>query len=339
MNRKRVIRIVLIVIGVFFVMGLLSNTALRWSAVKAIGKIPPMMAPHGVKVEHVYFNRARMEGLTRCVLTDLRTLVKMGDAAGTLKARFQAGILEIDILNFREKEIVFRLKNFNLAFQETKDGQQLPFTQLENATWERKIPVSLSDLPAAVKDILSGANMLFTHNRVGRPFHFEGDVIIKIDDKSARARLFSMEKDGYTTLRFDAADINAAAKTMDIPLVPAEIEIVSNYPLRAIALMEITHTAKKTARNTVITRATVPQDAYRHVLWSYLLTRRFGPEFARQVTDAHETAPGNTPAEREMDYANNAVGRRYATEGVQTAALLDQLLADPAVIKKPGDVG
>ena len=167
MNRKRVIRIVLIVIGVFFVMGLLSNTALRWSAAKAIGKIPPMMAPHGVKVEHVYFNRARMEGLTRCVLTDLRTLVKMGDAAGTLKARFQAGILEIDILNFREKEIVFRLKNFNLAFQETKDGQHLPFTQLENATWERKIPVSLNDLPAAVKDILSGANMLFKDNRIG----------------------------------------------------------------------------------------------------------------------------------------------------------------------------
>jgi len=339
MNRKRVIRIVLVIVGIFFVVGLFANTALRWAAAKAIGKIPPMMEPHGVNVEHVYFNRARMEGLSRCVLTDLRTLVKMRDAAGTLKATFQAGVLEVDILNFKEKEILFRLKKFNLTFQETKEGQQLPFTQLENATWERKIPVAVGDLPAAVKDILANADMLFEHNRVGRPFHFEGDVVIKIDGKSARARLYSLEKDGYTTLRFDAADIHAAAKTLDVPLVPAEIQIVSDYPLRALDLMEITHAARETARDTAITRSTVPQDAYRHVLWSYLLTRRFGPEFAQKVTDAHETAPGNTPEEREMDYVNNAVGRRYAQEGVNPGALLDKLLADPAVIKKPGDVG
>ena len=52
-----------------------------------------------------------------------------------------------------------------------------------------------------------------------------GDVIIEIDDKSARARLFSLEKDGYTTLRFDAADINAAAErtaTETTPTAPAD---------------------------------------------------------------------------------------------------------------------
>jgi hypothetical protein len=53
------------------------------------------------------------------------------------------------------------------------------------------------------------------------------------------------------------------------------------------------------------------------------------------VTDAHETAPGNSPAERKMDYVNNEVGRRYAAEGVTPETILKRLMNDPAVIKSP----
>lgn len=339
MKLKRVSRIAFVVIAVLIVGQIGSNTLFRWAAAKAIRRIPPMMAPYGVSVAHIYFDGARMEGLRRYVVTDLRTLVNARDGEGEATATFRAARLEVDVLSYTKKEIVFGLNHFHLAFDDSAGARELPFTRLENATWERQTPVAWRDLPAAVKDVLGKIEILFTENKIDRPFRFQGDVVITIAGKTARARLFSEAAGGFTTLKFDAADIRAAAEVFAIPLAPAEVDILATYPLRTLDLMKIAHTARETARNTAVTQATVPQDAYRHVLWSYLLTRRFGPDFAREVTDAHETAPGNSPAEHDMDYNNNAVGRRYAAEGVAPEALLDILMKDPAVITSPEDAG
>ena len=80
---------------------------------------------------------------------------------------------------------------------------------------------------------------------------------------------------------------------------------------------------------------TVPVDAYRHVLWSYSLTKEFGPKFAEQVTDAHEKYDfENTEAEHRMDYNNNAVGRQYALKNVDLVSILERIVKDPDVILK-----
>jgi hypothetical protein len=80
----------------------------------------------------------------------------------------------------------------------------------------------------------------------------------------------------------------------------------------------------------------VPEDAYRHVLWSYLLTKEFGGAFAVEVTNAHETGKtGNTREERLMDINNNEIGREYARRGEEEQELLKLTLTDPRVIRKP----
>ena len=80
----------------------------------------------------------------------------------------------------------------------------------------------------------------------------------------------------------------------------------------------------------------IPEDAYRHVLWSYLLTKRFGPVFARHVTDAHEEGdPTDTAADHIMDYHNNAIGRQYALKHYRKDEILDRVLSDPNVIRTP----
>lgn len=54
-------------------------------------------------------------------------------------------------------------------------------------------------------------------------------------------------------------------------------------------------------------------DAFRHAYWNALLTQRFGEEWARDYTTAHERI--TNPAAREaMDLWNNEVGRRIAVE-------------------------
>ena len=53
------------------------------------------------------------------------------------------------------------------------------------------------------------------------------------------------------------------------------------------------------------------------------------------MTDAHEAAAGNTEADRRMDQNNNAVGRRYAGEGLEESQILGRVLSDPDVVQAP----
>lgn len=56
------------------------------------------------------------------------------------------------------------------------------------------------------------------------------------------------------------------------------------------------------------------QDAFRHIYWNVLLSRKFGDNFATAFATAHEGVPGN-PADREaMDLYNNELGRKIARE-------------------------
>ena len=61
------------------------------------------------------------------------------------------------------------------------------------------------------------------------------------------------------------------------------------------------------------------QDAFRHGYASALMVRRFGLEFARKLTTAHEGV--RNPAQREaMDLYNNEIGRRIASENADAEA-------------------
>jgi hypothetical protein len=60
-------------------------------------------------------------------------------------------------------------------------------------------------------------------------------------------------------------------------------------------------------------------DAYRHAVWSHLMTRGIGPELAKKFGDAHEMAGSSTSgagpnSERLMDLHNNQVGRQLPND-------------------------
>ncbi|XP_002731150.1 uncharacterized protein LOC100370001 [Saccoglossus kowalevskii] len=50
-------------------------------------------------------------------------------------------------------------------------------------------------------------------------------------------------------------------------------------------------------------------DAFRHALWMYRVTKRYGSYTAKQFGDAHEVSSVNVLSERLMDLYNNKVGR------------------------------
>lgn len=86
----------------------------------------------------------------------------------------------------------------------------------------------------------------------------------------------------------------------------------ANELFYAIATLGISNAAiREAAWSGLPGRENGPADAYRHLLLSAELTRRFGEDYARQLLDAHEWSgnrDGQTPLQEAMDRHNNELG-------------------------------
>jgi hypothetical protein len=165
---------------------------------------------------------------------------------------------------------------------------------------------------------------------------FTGTAVIRLLGGEIRLGLRTRQTEEGTTLIADPDDLRSLSALFDQRLTDAEIELISAHVLRAPRLLAIRDQAEWQARDAWLRHPGVSEDAYRHVLWSYLLTREFGAAFAEAVTDAHERGGArNTAAERHMDYRNNALGRSYAERGVPEAAVLEMVRHDPDAVIAP----
>ncbi|MCP4510922.1 MAG: hypothetical protein GY826_31510 [Fuerstiella sp.] len=195
----------------------------------------------------------------------------------------------------------------------------------------------LLDPAAAVSEVQAGLQRLLVDNQFSGQFKFDADVILRIDGAQMPARLYTERRNNLFRLRFQRDDIVRLSQKMKLDLSPQQIDLVSLYPLRLVDLVRITGQARAiSARRFRHDRW--KQDALRHVSWSYLLTQRFGPDFAAQVTSAYETRPGNESDERLMDYHNNAVGRLLQAEGLALKDLPEAVRSDQRVIQHPSSV-
>lgn len=212
----------------------------------------------------------------------------------------------------------------------------MPFDRFTNGT------ISITDLPLAdprlaAKELREGLRELFIENHAVGDVEFSGDVMLKVEDVKVAAHMYTERKDDLFRLRFRAEDVKEFAEKMDVELADEQVEIVSLYPLRVPSLIELTDRARDRANEHEPDDEWL-RDAHRHVTWSFLLTEKFGEEFAQTVTDAHEKHPGNSPNERAMDFHNNAVGRKWFASGVTLDALPDRVRQDPDVIRHPRQV-
>jgi hypothetical protein len=130
-------------------------------------------------------------------------------------------------------------------------------------------------------------------------------------------------------------DVIEIAKGFSEKLNDAEVELVSRYPTRIASLLAIKERASKEADREYNNDQTFPGDAYRHILWSYQLTREFGAEFAELVTNAHEEGEeASQGKDRAKDLNNNKVGRDWAKQGIPEHHLKERVQTDPQVIRQ-----
>jgi|LQYC01.1.fsa_nt_gi hypothetical protein len=189
----------------------------------------------------------------------------------------------------------------------------------------------------ALAEIVKRVVQFLQQGTTQTPFDFRAVSSFKIGGSVVKADITTKMEGGYYFLVMSPGDVRRISKSLHEELTKTEISLLSTHPLLAPALFKIRNHARVQSEAAYAKDATVSEDAYRHVLWSFLLTKEFGPEFARHVTDAHEigAVKPNTEADHQMDYNNNKVGRDYAKAGYNENLILELVRTDPQVIRVP----
>lgn len=108
-----------------------------------------------------------------------------------------------------------------------------------------------------------------------------------------------------------------------------EWQFVFSLPHFAIQAAEFADQAEVFAKSIAPQASTwnTELDAIRHCLWSALMARRFGQDFAKACADAHEARGNNVPGELAMDLHNNEVGRRLGATSYPEPELKNQCVS------------
>jgi hypothetical protein len=338
-RRRRGLVPLLIVASLWALLWILSSALAPSLVQKAIPKVQARLASLGIAFSDVSFSSLRVSPwLNGVVLSDVQTQLDLNPSDRIqLRTQLEISTLQVRLTNPFSLRGRVQASGLEVRLDPSDRPRQLPFERFTNAH------LVVGDLPltnpqqaaAAIREKLK---TLFFENQAVGEVAFSGEVIVVVGDVERVANLYT-ERAGETfKLRFREVDIAAIAQAKGLGLVPEQIEIVSLYPLRAPVLLTLTDQARALAIQHAPDDVWL-QDALRHVIWSFLLTRTFGSDFAATVTDAQELRPGNTPDERAMDFHNNAIGRRLVAENVALATLPNRVRSDPDIIRHPDEVG
>ena len=338
-SRTHRLLILLLLVGSLWALVWILTSALAPSlAREALPTLQARLEPIGIGLSDVAFSGLWISPwLNGLELSDLEARLDLNPRDQIqLRSQLDIATLEVRLTHPFSLRGAIQATGLEVRLDPSDRPPQLPFDRFTN------VRLAIGDLPVgdprqAANTIREKLKALFFENHAVGEVAFSGDVILVIDGVDRVATLYT-ERAGETfKLRFREDDIRAIAQAKGLDLVPEQIEIVSLYPLRAPVLLMLTDQARTLATQYAPDDVWL-QDAMRHVIWSFLLTRAFGPVFATTVTDAQELRPGNTPDERAMDYHNNAIGRRFVDQNVPLAALPNRVRKDPDVIRHPEEV-
>ena len=329
--------IVLLVISVAVYFG--SGFILEKLSEQALKFLPQLVAGYGIGIRDASFGSASIVSFNSVEWKDASAKVGfrrpgtyLSDQAFILKAKK----VEVTALDFSDREFlldvegldVFRLDEFgNARLTDRIYGQELKvYFHLDSFT--------RGSFDSIFRSLFRNLISLIDEGSCSIPVEFSGAITMTVRRFFVEARIHAERKGGETVLVMNTEDLRKISQILgEDKLTESEIDLLAANPIRVPRLLEIRDKARDTAKKEHSRSYAVPEDAYRHVLWSYLLTKEYGSEFATKITDAHEVGSDNTPAESHMDYNNNAVGRRYAQFGYAESSILGRVMNDPDIIR------
>lgn len=330
---RKAILYVLVAILVFYAAVALAITPLSY---KALDLVREKSDKIGMKLHRIHFDGVYISSPIELTWKEAIAQVTFPDKDFFLSEKVisvSAEKLSLRIKNLQKRKFGVNIEG--LTLQIVDQAEEDPMEYIEGQNLEIKFELHSmkpEEISKQAKSWANGLSDLLIYGRTQWPITFSGATHLTFRGKPARVRL-SVHPDGdHYTLSLYRQDLNELAKRLLEPITEAELDLISKYPLRAPALLKISDYAALSARAASKKIPTVSENCYRHVLWSYLLTKQFGAEFAKTLTDAHEAAIVDKEGDRDIDLRNNEVGRSYALEKIPEASILPRLLTDPRAV-------
>jgi hypothetical protein len=337
---KRFLKLFLVLIIITVIGYFAGNYILTRISHNYVAELKIKLEARGLDFEELLYKDVTIRSLRSLSINDVNlnfTLDKEIYGRKSYHSSFQAKSIVINLISIQEAEITFSLNDFSLHIEPDESTERQTFGEFEKAHFSSSIPISLRTPERSAKDILLQVESLFQQNKAFG-LSLSGTAKIFIGEERVKLALKTIDKRDSAYLQFDQADILQAAKTFDLELAEKEAEVISNHPSLVPDMMRITGDARQKSRAYRSRDKSFPEDAFRHVYWSYHLTREFGYTIAKQITDAHETAPGNTANERAMDYHNNEIARALANTKLSEAQIVNLVLTSNDIIRQPAEV-
>jgi hypothetical protein len=315
---------------------------------RGVRELTRLAAARGVELTAVELGAARIDGLGAVSWTGLSARLRCLDPELPLQQgdfAFHAERLRVRAEDLGARRFSVRLTGATLAPARPQPssaaaaGEEPRIGRLAVRAFGLQAsvdPLSRALAAAQLGEVLRELRELARTGRCALPVELDGTVTFPVGGAPVEARVRTLREGDATVLVMDETDLVALSARMRlrVPLTAAEAAYVARHPVQAPRLLRIEDEASARAAELARREPLVSEDAYRHILWSYLLTRAFDEEVARAVTDAHERGlTGNSPAESAMDQANNELGRWYARTGVPEQELAAKVLGDPRVIR------
>ena len=357
--------------GVYFGGGIVVEKYSR----KFLPRVSEVVAGSGVQIDALSFKSAKVTGPTTATWYGIAGTVKVKADGMINRAReFDVEIdsLSISPQDMMLKTALLDLRGISLKTRgqallaDVAGAGEIKGEHISGDILQVILPISVPDASPTIKFVKHTIQNLLKSGTIDTEFEFEGRIDISAVNQEGKGsavemvpvRLRTLVQGRSRSIVLDRHDLAAFAERFEDQLTDGEITFVAQHPLQAPLLMGIRHRAEVAAKQALtsglvtkgaqpkaesgegddertVTERKGPYDAYRYVLWSYLLAKQLGPEFAKAVTDAHEDRADQPDEERKMDLNNANVGRAYAKRGVAEGEILKLVLSDPAVIRDP----
>ncbi len=380
MRRKR--RIALIILAVLLIMAvavyLCLGMILEWAAWKAIKFVAYRLGESGIEIRDPDFEGVSMG------LFPLSASVKGFSAHMALTRRnvfqidrnFSLTIKRVTLSlgSLKKQSFTFIINSGLITFQREHGAVGKPGKEkdendrVEVTRFEVPFQVNLLRRAAAriqVAALIEECADFVKYGVTGLPMRFKGASAFTVREKAVRGRLFLAPVEKKYRLVMDPKDFAKVAGVLGEGLTDTEFDMYCSNPLRMPRMLRIRNYASDKSREEEARDADVPAEAYKHVLWAFLLSKAYDEKFSAEVTDAHEIdAIGRselavraylrearqadisdkvifdkkTTPEIKMDLINNMIGREYARNNYTEASVLQRTMADPRVVRTPWEV-